>query len=105
MNWIFLLVASLFEVAWAVALKYSDGFTKPFPATISAIGMVLSVVFLGLAVRTIPLGTAYAIWTGIGAGLTAMAAIFLFGESLDPSRILCLGLIITGTIGLKLTTI
>lgn len=104
MAWTFLLIASVFEVIWATALKYSDGFSKPIPSAISVVGMVLSVVFLGLALKTLPMGTAYAVWTGIGAALTAIAGIILFKESAQAMRLFFLLLIVGGVIGLKFSS-
>lgn len=102
MAWIYLLIASLFEVMWAVGMKLSAGFTRPIPAALTVIAMVTSFFFLALALRTLPLGTAYAIWTGLGAAGTALVGIYLFQESRDPLRLLCLALIVGGVIGLKL---
>jgi quaternary ammonium compound-resistance protein SugE len=104
MAWTFLLIASVFEVIWATALKYSDGFSKPVPSAISVVGMVLSVVFLGLSLKTLPMGTAYAVWTGIGAVLTAIAGIVLFKESAQALRIFCLLMIVGGVVGLKFSS-
>ena len=104
MAWFYLLVASAFEVEWAIALKYSEGFTRLGPSVACVIGMVVSAVFLALAVRTLPIGTAYAVWTGIGAALTAVLGMVLFHEPRDVLRLLCLGLIVTGVVGLKLVT-
>jgi quaternary ammonium compound-resistance protein SugE len=104
MNWIYLLFAGIFEITWAICLKYCDGFkpTIPLFSTISA--SLLSMLCLGLAIRTIPMGTAYAIWTGIGVvGITIYGIIFL-GESKDLLRLLFLSMILFGTIGLKLFT-
>ncbi|HEY3644966.1 MAG TPA: quaternary ammonium compound efflux SMR transporter SugE [Gammaproteobacteria bacterium] len=102
--WILLMVAGLFEVAWAIGLKYTDGFTKPAPTTLTVAAMVISMGLLGVVARQLPIGTAYAVWTGIGVFGTAVLGMYLFGESTAPLRLLCLGLIITGIVGLKLTT-
>ncbi len=103
-SWFFLLMAGLFEVVWAVELKLSQGFTRPFPtiATIAAIG--LSMGCMAIALKTIPMGTAYAIWTGIGAVGTVIVGMTLFGEPREALRIACIGLIIIGMAGLKLTS-
>src|ERR687890_695700 len=104
MSWFYLLLAGLFEVSWAVGLKYTDGFSRLVPsiATVSAMG--LSMVLLGLALRTLPLGTAYAIWTGIGTVGTAVLGMVLFREPATVMRLVCIGLIVTGIIGLKLAS-
>ncbi|MDD3154525.1 MAG: quaternary ammonium compound efflux SMR transporter SugE [Victivallaceae bacterium] len=104
MNWIFLLLAGLCEISWAVGMKYSHGFTRLLPSAFTAIMMILSVVGLSLALRTLPLGTAYAVWTGIGAVGTAIFGIVVFGDSASALRILCLGLIVAGIVGLKLVS-
>jgi len=104
MAWIVLFVAGLLEVGWAVGLKYTEGFTRLGPTLATAVALVLSMTLLGLAVRTLPLGTAYAVWTGIGTVGTAALGILLFGESLTPARLLCIGLIVTGIFGLKLSS-
>ena len=98
MPWTLLLLAGLFEVAWAVGLKYTDGFTKLMPTTLTVAAMVASIVLLGLAVKHLPVGTAYAVWTGIGT-----LGIVLLGDSAAPLRIGCLALIVLGIVGLKLT--
>jgi len=102
MAWIFLFIAGLFEIGWAVGLKYTEGFTKLWPSVITIIGMILSFYFLSTAVKSIPIGTAYAIWTGIGAVGTAILGIFLFGESKEVIRLLFILLIIIGIVGLKI---
>lgn len=103
MAWIYLLIAGALEVTWAVALKYAAGFTRLWPSVVSIGGMVLSVLFLSLALRTIPLGTGYAIWTGIGAVGTAIYGMAFLGESATTLRLLCLLLIVSGMVGLKLS--
>lgn len=102
MSWIYLFIAGLFEIGWAVGLKYTDGFTKLWPSVITIIGMILSFYFLSTAVKTIPIGTAYAIWTGIGAVGTAILGIFLFNESKEIIRIFFIFLIVVGIVGLKI---
>jgi quaternary ammonium compound-resistance protein SugE len=100
--WIVLFIAGLLEIGWAIGLKYTEGFTRPWP-TVGTVGaMVLSVVLLGIAMKQLPVGTAYAVWTGIGALGTAVLGIVLFGESAAVARLLCLGLILCGIVGLKL---
>jgi len=104
MAWLYLLVAGLMEVGWAVGLKYTEGFTRLWPSVWTGVALVLSMVLLAAAMRALPLGTAYAIWTGIGAVGTAALGIFLFGESASPARLACIGLIVVGLVGLKLTS-
>jgi quaternary ammonium compound-resistance protein SugE len=103
MPWTLLFLAGLFEVAWAVGLKYTDGFTKLMPTALTVGAMVASIVLLGLAVKHLPLGTAYAVWTGIGTIGTVILGIVLLGDSAAPLRIVCLALIVLGIAGLKLT--
>ena len=103
MNWVVLLAAGLFEVVWATALKLSHGFTNKLAVATVVIGMALSVWLLSLAMRTIPMGTAYAIWTGIGAVGGVVAGILLFGESASPMRLASAALIVVGIVGLKLS--
>jgi quaternary ammonium compound-resistance protein SugE len=104
MHWILLLVAGILEVVWAIGLKYTEGFTKLWPSVITIAAMVASVAFLGLALRHIPVGTGYAIWTGIGAAGTAILGMILFGEPATAARVACLGLIVAGIVGLKLVS-
>ena len=104
MAWIFLMIAGLLEVVWAVGLKYTYGFTRVWPSVATLGSMCLSVFFLGLALRTLPMGTAYAVWTGIGSVGVAALGIILFGESSDPLRLGCIALIVAGIAGLKLTS-
>ena len=101
MSWIYLFIAGIFEIVWAVALKYADGFSNWFYSAVTIIGMVASVYFLAVAMRTIPLGTAYAIWTGIGCIGAFIAGILLFGEAFTVSRTVFASLIAIGIIGLK----
>jgi len=102
MAWINLFIAGIFEIGWAVGLKYTNGFTKLWPSIITITGMVLSFFFLSAAVKSIPIGTAYAIWTGIGAVGTAILGIILFGESKEFIRIFFIFLIVVGIVGLKI---
>ncbi len=102
MAWITLFVAGLFKVAWAIGLKYSDGFSRFGISALTAIAMVISVVLLGVALKSLPVGTAYAVWTGIGTIGTALLGIYLFGEPATAVRLACIGLIVAGIIGLKL---
>ncbi|MFL0269029.1 quaternary ammonium compound efflux SMR transporter SugE [Candidatus Clostridium radicumherbarum] len=104
MQWLLLIIAGLFEVWWAIALKYSQGFTKLIPSLITILGMIASFYFLSLALKNLPLGTAYAIWTGIGTIGTAILGIILFKEPVDAARLICIGFIITGIVGLKLVS-
>ena len=103
MAWLILTVAGLFEVAWAIGLKYTDGFSKIWPSVATAVAMVVSVVLLGWAMRSLPVGTAYAVWTGIGAVGTVVLGIVLFGEPATMGRLACVALIVAGIIGLKIT--
>ncbi len=104
MAWVILFVAGLFEIAWAVGLKYSEGFTRLWPSVFTAITLALSMFLLGWAVRTLPLGTAYTVWTGIGAIGTVVLGIWLFHEPLTAVRLGCIALILVGIIGLKATS-
>jgi quaternary ammonium compound-resistance protein SugE len=102
--WILLGLAGLAEIGWVIALKYSEGFTKPAASIVTVIALAVSMVLLGWAVKTLPIGTAYAVWTGIGAAGAAIAGLYLFGESANAMRLLCIVLIIAGVAGLKLST-
>ena len=104
MAWVYLTIAGVFEIGWAIGLKYSEGFSKPVPSLLTVVAMGLSIWLLALAMRTIPVGTAYAVWTGIGAVGVALLGIVLFGESREVLRIVCLFLIIAGIIGLKVVS-
>jgi quaternary ammonium compound-resistance protein SugE len=104
MAWLILMVAGLFEIGWAVGLKYTEGFTRLLPTLGTVASMVVSLGLLGLALRTLPVGTAYAVWTGVGTIGTALLGIALFGESTDLLRLACIGLILAGIVGLKLVT-
>ena len=103
MSWIILFFAGLFEVGWAVGLKYTDGFSRPLPTVLTVGAMVISLGLLGLAVKELPLGTAYAIWTGVGAVGTVIAGIILFDESMALFRLASVALIIAGLVGLKIS--
>jgi len=104
MAWLVLFVAGLLEVGWAVGLKYSEGFTRPMPSILTALALVASMGLLGIALRTLPLGTAYAVWTGIGTIGTALLGMVLFKEPATVARLLCISLIVVGIVGLKLVT-
>lgn len=104
MAWTVLCVAGLCEVGWAIGLKYTEGFSRLWPSAWTLAAMVLSVVLLGWSLKTLPVGTAYAVWTGIGAVGTALLGMLLFDESRELARLLCIGLIVTGILGLKLVT-
>lgn len=104
MNWIILFVAGLFEIGWAIGLKYSVGFTRLWPSVGTAVSMVVSVVLLGIAMKTLPVGTAYAIWVGIGSVGTAILGMMLLGDAANTGRVVSLALIVAGVIGLKLAT-
>ena len=103
MSWIILFLAGLFEVGWAIGLKYTDGFSRPLPTALTVCAMLVSLGLLGLAMKELPLGTAYAIWTGVGAVGTVIAGIILFGESMALLRLASVALIVCGLIGLKLS--
>jgi len=104
MAWLALIVAGLLEIVWATGLKYTEGFTRPWPSLLTAAAMALSVWLLAIALKTIPIGTGYAVWTGIGAAGTAMAGMWLFGESREIVRILSILSIVAGIVGLKVST-
>ena len=104
MHWLILIVAGLFEIGWAVGLKYTDGFTRLWPTVGTVLSMIISVGLLAIAMKSLPVGTAYAVWVGVGAVGTVILGIVLFGESANPIRLLSLGLIIAGIVGLKLAT-
>ena len=103
MAWLILVIAGLFEVGWAIGLKYTDGFTRLWPTVGTILATVISIGLLGIAMRTLPVGTSYAVWVGVGAVGTAILGIVLFGESADTGRLISLGLILAGIVGLKLT--
>lgn len=104
MNWLILFVAGLFEIGWAVGLKYTEGFTRLWPTVGTVMSMIVSLGLLGLAMKTLPVGTAYAVWVGVGAVGTVILGILLLGESASPLRLFSLLLIIAGIVGLKLAT-
>jgi len=104
MAWIFLVIAGLFEIGWAIGLKYTDGFTRFWPTVGTVVAMAISLALLGQAMKTLPVGTSYAVWVGVGAVGTAVLGIVLLGESANAGRLLSLGLIVAGIIGLKLAT-
>ena len=102
MSWLLLLFAGLFEIAWALGLKYSEGFTRLWPSVLTVCALIASLTLLGLSLRQLPLGTAYAVWSGIGALGTVTVGVLLFGESVSPLRLVSVGLILIGITGLKL---
>ena len=104
MAWTLLVIAGLLEVAWAVGLKYTEGWTRLWPSVFTLTVMLVDFFILSAAMRSLPVGTAYAVWTGIGAVGTAIAGILLFGEPRDALRLVCIGLIVAGIVGLKLVT-
>ena len=104
MSWVYLFVAGLFEIGWAIGLKYTEGFTRLVPTLLTAASMAVSLFLLGIALKTLPVGTAYAVWTGIGAVGTAILGIYLLGEPAAVGRLVCIGLIVSGIVGLKLVS-
>ena len=104
MSWIILVVAGLFEIGWAIGLKYTEGFTRLWPTVGTVAAMAISVGLLGVAMRDLPVGTAYAVWTGIGAVGTVILGIVLMGDPANTARLVCVGLILAGIIGLKLSS-
>ena len=102
MTWILLVVAGMLEIGWAIGLKYTDGFTRLVPTVLTVAAMILSMGLLGLAIRTLPVGTAYAVWTGIGTAGTVVLGILLFDEPASFLRLFCVGLIVVGIVGLRL---
>ena len=102
MSWVYLFFAGLFEIGWAIGLKYTDGFTRLAPTLLTAASMLVSLFLLGLALKTLPVGSAYAVWTGIGSVGTAILGIYLLGEPATAIRLACIGLIVAGIVGLKL---
>ncbi len=104
MHWIIVVVAGLFEIGWAIGLKYTEGFTRLWPTVWTMISMVISLGLLGVAMKTLPVGTAYAVWVGVGAVGTAILGIILMNEPTNPMRLISLGLIVAGIVGLKLAS-
>lgn len=104
MAWLLLIIAGLFEVGWAIGLKYTEGFTRFWPSAATLTAMAVSVTLLGVAMKSLPVGTSYAVWVGVGAVGTAILGIVLFGESANAGRLVSLGLIVAGIVGLKLAT-
>ena len=104
MAWFILLSAGLFEIGWAVGLKYTEGFSRLVPSVLTVGAMIISLALLGLALKTLPVGTGYAVWTGVGAVGTAILGIVLLGESMEPMRLASIGLIVAGIVGLKLAS-
>ncbi len=104
MAWIILVIAGLFEIGWAVGLKYTHGFTRLWPSVLTIGAIIISMYLLGVAARTLPIGTAYAVWVGIGAAGTAVLGVVLLGEPLPPARAVCLMLLVAAIVGLKLTS-
>jgi quaternary ammonium compound-resistance protein SugE len=104
MAWVILVVAGLLEVGWAIGLKYTEGFTRPWPSVWTASSMIASVVLLGIAMKSLPVGTAYSVWVGIGAVGTVILGIVLFGESASAARLASVALVVAGIVGLKLAT-
>ena len=102
MAWTFLFIAGLLEIGWAIGLKYTEGFTRPLPTLLTVASMVVSLGLLGLALKSLPVGTAYAVWTGVGTVGTALLGIYLFGEPATVLRLTCIGLIVAGIVGLRL---
>jgi Membrane transporters of cations and cationic drugs len=104
MAWLLLIVAGLCEIVWAIGLKYAEGFTRFWPSVITVVAMLVSIVLLGFAMKSLPVGTSYAVWVGVGAVGTAILGIVLLGESASPGRLASLALIVAGIVGLKLAT-
>ena len=104
MAWLLLVLAGLFEVGWAIGLKYTDGFTRPWPTVGTVLAMIISLGLLGLAMKSLPVGTSYAVWVGVGAVGTAILGIVLLGEPANTGRLVSLGLIVAGIVGLKLSS-
>ena len=102
MAWVYLVIAGLFEMGWAIGLKYTEGFTKLVPTSLTVLAMVISVALLGLAQRDLPVGTGYAVWTGFGTVGTALLGMYLFGDPATAGRLACIGLIVAGIAGLKI---
>lgn len=105
MAWVLLVIAGLLEMGWAIGLKYTQGFTKLWPSVFTILAIIVSMYLLGVAARTLPIGTAYAVWVGIGAAGTAVLGVLLLGEPMPPARAICLVLLVASIIGLKLTAV
>ena len=105
MAWIYLVIAGILEIGWAIGLKYTEGWTKLVPSLLTGAALIVSFYFLSAAVKTLPIGTAYAVWTGIGTVGAAVLGMLIFGESREVSRIICILLIVAGIAGLKLTSV
>lgn len=101
MAWFYLLIAGLFEIGWAIGLKYTEGFTRLVPSLLTLACMIVSFALLGMALKTLPVGTAYAIWTGVGAVGTALMGMYLFGDPATTARLACIAIIVSGIVGLK----
>lgn len=104
MAWVILVIAGLFEIGWAIGLKYTEGFTRLWPTVLTTVSMVLSLWLLGIAMKSLPVGTAYAVWVGVGAVGTVVLGIVLLGESANAARLISVALIVAGIVGLKLAT-
>ena len=104
MSWVILIIAALFEITWAIGLKFTDGFTRLWPSVGTIVALVISVGLLGIAAKSLPIGTAYAVWTGIGAVGTVLYGIAFLGDPTTPARLVCVGFIIIGILGLKITS-
>lgn len=104
MAWVYLVIAGIFEMGWAIGLKYTDGFTRLVPTTLTIGAMVISVALLGIALRDLPVGTGYAVWTGIGTVGTAFLGMYLFGDAVTAARLASIGLIVAGIVGLKIVS-
>jgi quaternary ammonium compound-resistance protein SugE len=101
MAWVYLAIAGIFEMGWAIGLKYTEGFTRPLPTILTVGAMIISVILLGIALRDLPVGTGYAVWTGIGTVGTALLGMYLFGDPATAARLASIGLIVAGIVGLK----
>lgn len=104
MAWVILTIAGIFEIGWAIGLKYTDGFTRLWPTLGTIASMIVSLSLLGVAMKSLPVGSAYAVWVGVGAVGTVLLGVILFGESASPARMISVGMIVTGIVGLKIAT-
>jgi quaternary ammonium compound-resistance protein SugE len=102
MAWVYLAIAGIFEMGWAIGLKYTEGFTRPLPTVLTVGAMIISIILLGIALRDLPVGTGYAVWTGIGTVGTAFLGMYLFGDPATAARLASIGLIVAGIVGLKI---